>query len=144
MRKYRIHLPWKWYQYYFSAPAEFKRIFLFAVCYKKSCTVLLVWPGLLFGLLWWNKYTLFASFGNDKSEHSRHQLNCRKLYKNRTWQYWLFLFFFSREKREKELNEFLKQRQNRLGLRIKQRIQSINDAMTSANQELKKKKRKCL
>ena len=48
-------------------------------------------------------------------------------------------FFFSREKREKELNEFLKQRQNRLGLRIKQRIQSINDAMTSANQELKKK-----
>ncbi|KAK2561244.1 Cilia- and flagella-associated protein 221 [Acropora cervicornis] len=42
-----------------------------------------------------------------------------------------------REKREKELNEFLTQRQNRLGVRIQQRIQSINDAMTSSNLELK-------
>ena len=49
----------------------------------------------------------------------------------------LIVSLFCREKREKELNEFLKQRQNRLGLRIKQRIQSINDAMTSPNQELK-------
>jgi len=46
-------------------------------------------------------------------------------------------FFLDREKREKELNEFLKQRQNRVGLRIKQRIQSINDAMSSSNLELK-------
>jgi len=45
--------------------------------------------------------------------------------------------FVPREKREKELNEFLKQRQNRLGTRIKQRVQSINDAMTSSNLELK-------
>ena len=44
---------------------------------------------------------------------------------------------FCREKREKELNEFLRQRQNRVGLRIKQRIQSINDAMSSSNLELK-------
>jgi len=45
--------------------------------------------------------------------------------------------FVPREKREKELNEFLEQRQNRLGTRIKQRVQSINDAMTSSNLELK-------
>ncbi|PFX33812.1 Primary ciliary dyskinesia protein 1 [Stylophora pistillata] len=42
-----------------------------------------------------------------------------------------------REKREKELNEFLRQRQNRVGMRIKQRVQSINDAMASSNLELK-------
>ncbi|XP_068715346.1 cilia- and flagella-associated protein 221-like isoform X1 [Montipora foliosa] len=45
--------------------------------------------------------------------------------------------FVPREKREKELNEFLLQRQNRLGIRIQQRIQSINDAMKSSNLELK-------
>ncbi|CAH3130560.1 unnamed protein product [Pocillopora meandrina] len=45
--------------------------------------------------------------------------------------------FVPREKREKELNEFLRQRQNRVGFRIKQRIQSINDAMSSSNLELK-------
>lgn len=45
--------------------------------------------------------------------------------------------FVPRENREKELNEFLQQRQNRLGVRIKQRIQAINDAMTSSNLELK-------
>ncbi|KAJ7384102.1 hypothetical protein OS493_023426 [Desmophyllum pertusum] len=45
--------------------------------------------------------------------------------------------FVPREKREKELNEFLRQRQNRVGTRIKQRIQSINDAMSSSNLELK-------
>jgi len=52
-------------------------------------------------------------------------------------QSWRDCTFFDREKREKELNEFLKQRQNRVGLRIKQRIQSINDAMSSSNLELK-------
>lgn len=52
-------------------------------------------------------------------------------------RFFVFVFFSIREKREKELNEFLTQRQNRLGVRIQQRIQSINDAMTSSNLELK-------